>query len=86
MIQRIALLVFLAGCPVVLSGCALVKAPLGMVNRLFSAGGRAFGMGADNSLPRPLRLETGEIERARGGEALESVPVKPETVGQVAVR
>lgn len=73
-------------CPMLLGSCSVLNGGMGMVNRMFSAGGRAIGMGADNSTLRPLRLETGEIERARAGQEVAPLPVLPESAEHVATR
>jgi hypothetical protein len=69
MIQRAALIAFLAGGPLVLSGCQALNGVSGMMNRMLSAGGRSVGIGAENNSDKPFRLETGEIERTRAGES-----------------
>lgn len=94
MIQRIVLLVFVVGAPLVLNSCALAnlaKAPFTLMNNLLNAGGRTLGglgLGADNNARPPLRVDPGEIERAReaqGLPALSPEPAKPKQE-QVAAR
>ena len=74
-----------------LSSCALanlVQAPITLLSRLFSAGGRAVGLGADNNTRQPLRLDPAEIERAREAQGLPVLPQesKPTEQERVAAR
>jgi hypothetical protein len=81
MFQRVALCLFLAGGLVGLTGCALFKAPIDMMTRMLSAGGRSVGIGADNQAVQPFRVEPGEIEKAREGE-MAPPPVAPGDAGK----
>lgn len=94
MIRRIALLLFVVGAPLFLNSCALanlLKAPFSLMNNLLNAGGRTLGglgLGANNNARPPLRLDPGEIERAReaqGLPALKQEPAQPKQE-QVAAR
>ncbi len=70
-------LVFL--CAASLTGCQnlvgnatrLLSTPFNMVNRMFDTANRSIGRVTENSTPMqgPLRLESGEIERARASGA-----------------
>ena len=78
MIRRTVLLV-LATASLGLTGCALVEAPFKLMGGLIKAGGRTMGLGAENTPRQPLRLDTGELERARQGAPLPALPPENES-------
>lgn len=74
-----------------LTGCTGMGNPLGGFTRMFQAMGRSVGLGAANERVQPVRLDAGEIERARNrtgtgeGTIPETEPSREQATDHVAL-